>query len=150
MPSARKLNVVNGCGVLGASVCTVIMLLPVMIGTAGASAAAACSMPGMCPTATGNPILDSFIPFMSNNWIAQPLLIVSLGLILFGMRSLGFLPLAMSAIGGGLLYVGMFTFDMAILMTLIGAFFIGVGYGTAYIPLWVESREVEKDVDAAS
>jgi len=134
VPPGKKLNVINGCGAFGASVCTLLMLLPVMIGTGGASAAVACSMQGMCSFATGNPFLVSLFALMSNNWVVQALLIVSLGLILYGMRGVGVLPLAMSAIGGVLLYVGMFVLRMSIPVTIGASFALGLSYGIAYLP----------------
>ena len=133
VPAGKKLNVMNGCGALGASVCTLIMLLPVIIGTAGASATVACSMPGMCGY-TGNPFLGSLSVLMSNNWVVQPLLIASLALIFYGMRGFGIIPLATSAIGGGLLYIGMFVLSMSVPVTIAASLTLGVSYGVAYVP----------------
>ncbi len=134
MPQLKRLNVVNGCGALGVSVCTFVMFLPLIIGSAGASAVATCSMSGMCVLATGNPLVDSVFGFMTNSFVVQPLLIASIALILYGMRGFGALPLATSGVGGALLYAGMFVLRVSVPVTIIAVLFLGTGYGVAYLP----------------
>jgi hypothetical protein len=128
----KRLDIVSSCGGgLGAAVCTITMLLPVLIGTAGVGASA-CSMPGMCgaqPTGA----LGIFVGAVTQ--IAQPIMVASVALILYGMRRFGRLPLAISALGGALLYVSMFVLNMFLPLIVISSAILILGYGLAFRPL---------------
>jgi hypothetical protein len=71
---------------------------------------------------------------MSKNWIAQPLLVASVALILYGMRGFRVLPLATSAIGGALLYLGMFVLSISVPVIIVASLILGASYGVAYLP----------------
>jgi hypothetical protein len=64
-------------GGFGAALCTVTMLLPLILGAAGAGASVACSMPGMCPGGSGltGPLAD-FVGGVTR--IGPPLLVASI------------------------------------------------------------------------
>src|SRR5712692_2774681 len=100
MARSKRLEVATYCGAVGATACTVTMLLPVIIGTTTASISG--SMAGMANATSTTPLLEDF------TLIAQPLMIASVALILYGMRHFGRLALSVSAIGGVLLYAAMF------------------------------------------
>jgi len=128
----RKLDMVTSyCGGLGAAFCTVSMLLPLIIGTVGAGATVACSMPGMCGAQLSG-ALGGFVNAMTQ--IAQPLLFVSLALILYGLRRFGRWPLVISGAGGALLYASMFVLNMSLPLIAVSSAILIVGYASAYMP----------------
>jgi hypothetical protein len=135
----KKLEIMTSCGGgLGAASCTISMLLSVLIGTAGAGASIACSMPGMCGGVQLTGGLGIFVNAMTQ--IAQPLLVTSVALILYGMRRFGRLPLAISGMGGALLYVSMFALNMSLPLIAVSSIILIIGYGAAYVPLVSRSR----------
>jgi hypothetical protein len=69
----------------------------------------------------------------------QPLLIASVALILYGLRTFGRWLLAMSGVGGGLLCVSMFVLNMSLALIAIASAILVVGYGFAYLPLFATS-----------
>lgn len=135
MPNGKgKLDAITSYGGgLGAAFCTVTMLLPILIGTIGAGGSVACSMPGMCSGVHLSGGLGFFVNAVTQ--IAQPLLIASVALILYGMRSLGRWPLAISGVGGALLYASMFVLNMSLPLIAASSIILVVGYGFAYLPL---------------
>ncbi len=127
----RKIDLLSSCGGgLGAVVCTITMLLPILVGTAGAGATVACSMPGMCGGAQFKGVLGTFVSVMTP--IAQPLFVASLALILYGMRRFGRWPLVISGLGGSLLYVSMFVLAMSLPLIAVSSGVLLLGYGIAY------------------
>ncbi len=127
MARSKRLEVATYCGAVGATACTVTMLLPVVIGTTAASISG--SMAGMANGTYTIPFLGVFL------LIAQPLMIASLGLILYGMRNFGRLALIISAVGGVLLYAAMFIFGVSLPLIVLSSLILAVGYGVAYGPL---------------
>jgi hypothetical protein len=119
-----------GGGGFGAALCTVTMLLPLILGAAGAGASVACSMPGMCPGGSGltGPLAD-FVGGVTR--VGPPLLVASIALILYGMRSFGLWPLAISAFGGALLYVSMFVLNVSLSLVALSSFVLIMGYVAA-------------------
>jgi hypothetical protein len=71
--------------------------------------------------------------------MVQPLLIVSVALILYGLRAFGRWPLAISGVGGALLYVSMFVLNMSLPLIAAASIILVVGYGFAYLPLLATS-----------
>jgi hypothetical protein len=129
----RKLDVMTACGGgVGAALCTLSMVFPVLIGTVGAGASVACSMPAMCGVQLSG-VLGTFVNAMAQ--VVQPLLIVSVALILYGLRMFGRWPLAISGMGGALLYVSMFVLNMSLPLIAAASMILVVGYGFAYLPL---------------
>jgi hypothetical protein len=124
----KKLAVISslGGGGLGAALCTVTMLLPLVLGASGAGAAVACSMPGMCLNAGP---LGNFVNGVTRN--GPPLLVASLASILYGMRSFGRWPLAISAAGGAMLYASMFVLNMYLPFVALSSFVLIMGYVAA-------------------
>jgi len=123
--SERRIDFLSSCiGGLGAAGCTITMLLPIFIGTVGAGASVVCSMPGMCPGA-----LWTFSMVAS---IAQPLLVASLALMLYGIRRFGILPLATTGVGGALLYASMFVLPMSLPLIAVSSAVMLLGYVMAY------------------
>ncbi len=132
----RKANVATCCGGLGACICTVSMLLPVIIGTAGAGATIMGSMSGMSGNAQSNGL---WAMVNAINTVGQPLIIGSAGLILYGMRNFGMLPLTLAGVGGFLLYTSMYVLNMSILMVAISSATLAAAYVIAYGPLLMRS-----------
>jgi len=66
------------------------------------------------------------------NSIGQPLLIGSIALILYGMKSFGSLPLALATLGGVGLYSGMYLLSMSISMIATSSIALGAAYAMAY------------------
>ncbi len=127
MPRSKRLEIATYCGAVGATACTVTMLLPVVIGTTTASISG--SMAGMANGTSTIPFLGVFV------LIAQPLMIASVALILYGMRNFGRLVLSISAIGGVLLYAAMFILGMSLPLIVLSSLTLAAGYGIAYGPL---------------
>ncbi len=105
------------------------LLLPVDIGTTTASISG--SMAGMANVTSTIPFLGVF------TLIAQPLMIASVALILYGMRNFGRLAPSISATGGVLLYAAMFILGMYLSLIVLSALVLATGYGVAYGPLLV-------------
>jgi hypothetical protein len=120
------------CGGLGACVCTVSMLLPVVIGTVGASASVMASMSGMSGNfgPRGYWIVISWI-----NSIGPFLLVFSISLILFGMRNFGKAPFMLASVGGILLYTSMYLLNMWTPLLVLSSVILGVAYWMAYRPI---------------
>ena len=133
MTDSKKSAAANCCGGLGAVACTVSMLIPVIIGTAGAGASVAGSMAGMSGTTGGS---QSIAYFLINriNFAGPAILAVSIGLVLYGMRKLGKLPLALSGFGGVLLYSSMYLLNMSVPLIALSSIVLATAYGTAYLP----------------
>ncbi len=126
---------------MGACVCTVSMLLPVVLGTAGAATAVMGSMAGMSGMTTSaqqTGLLWGIVNAV--NAVGQPLLIASIALTSYGMRDFGRLPLVLAAIGGFLLYVSMYVLGMSIAMIAISGAVIATSYGIAYGPYLTKSH----------
>ncbi len=68
------------------------------------------------------------------NSFGQPLLIASIVLILYGLKHFGRFPLAVAAVGGILLYVGMYFLSMSLPLIAVSALILAVAYGFAYGP----------------
>jgi hypothetical protein len=129
-PSSRKIDVLTaGGGGIGAAVCTIAMLLPILVGTAGAGVSAACSMPGMCQSFQLTGALGTSSAIAP---IAQPLLVASVALILYGIRKFGRWPLVFSTVGGASLYISMFVLAMSPVLVIVSSVVLAVGYGFAY------------------
>ncbi len=126
----EKKNVASCCGALGAGVCTFSMLLPVIIGTAGAATVG--SMSGM-PQSSGS-LTGYWIIISAINSFGQPLLIASIVLILYGLKHFGRLPIVIAAVGGILLYAGMYFLSMSLPLVAISALILAVAYGFTYGP----------------
>lgn len=75
------------------------------------------------------------------NAVGQPLLIASIGLILYGMRGFGYLPLIVAGIGGLLLYVSMYVLGMSIGLIAISSATLAAAYLIAYGPLLMRSAK---------
>ncbi len=131
----------NCCGGLGACACTLSMLLPVAIGTAGAATSIAGSMSGMSGSSgiTGLWAIVNVI-----NLIGRPLLIVSIVSILYGMRNFGRYPLTFATVGGILLYSGMFVVGMSLAMIAASAIILAGAYGIAYAPMIKGSKAAQR------
>jgi len=127
MARSKRLEVATYCGAVGATACTVTMVLPVIIGTTTASISG--SMAGMSNGTSTIPFLGVLI------LIAQPLMIASVALILYGMRNFGRLALGISALGGVLLYSAMFILAMSLPLIVLSSLLLAAGYGVAYGPL---------------
>ncbi len=124
------------CGGLGACACTVSMLLPVLIGTAGAGATIIGSMSGMSGNVQSNG-LWSIVNAI--NAVGQPLIIGSMALIVYGMRNFGILPLILAGVGGFLLYTSMYVLNMSIIIVVISSATLAAAYVIAYGPLLMRS-----------
>lgn len=119
------------CGGAGACVCTVSMLLAAIVGTAGTGITVIGSMNGMPTTGT-----DGFWTVINViNFVGQPLLILSVALILYGMRNFGKWSLLTSAVGGTLLYAGMYLLNMFVPMITISSAVLVAAYALAYGPI---------------
>lgn len=116
-------------GGFGAALCTITMLLPLVLGAAGAGASVACSMPGMCVGAGLTGSLRDFVSAIAQ--LGPPLLVGSIALILYGMRRYGRWPLVISAVGGAMLYVSMFVFGMSLPLVALSSFVLVMGYVAA-------------------
>jgi hypothetical protein len=108
------------------------MLLPAIVGTAGAAAVG--SMNGMFQRAGNVNATGYWIIVNAVNRLGQPLLIVSIALIVYGMKHFGRWPLAIATVGAVLLYVGMFVFNMSVSMIAFAAALLVIAYGIAYAP----------------
>lgn len=127
----KRKNLATCCGGAGACVCTVSMLLAGIIGAAGTGLSVAGSMNGMSTTST-----NGFWKVVNViNLVGQPLLILSVALILYGMRNFGKWPLLTSATGGALLYAGMYLLNMFIPMIAISSAVLVAAYVLAYGPV---------------
>jgi len=130
--SSGRFELLSSCGgSFGAALCTITMMLPILVGTAGAGASVACSMPGMCGGTQLTGVLGTFVNGMTP--VAQPLLAASVALILYGLRRFGRWPLAISAFGGALLYFSMFILAMSLALIAVSSAILFLGYGIAYL-----------------
>jgi hypothetical protein len=105
------------------------MLLPVVIGTAGASASVMASMSGR----SGSSSLGGYWIVVSTiNYVGPVLLMVSVSLILFGMKDSGKLPIALASVGGALLYASMYLLKLWLPLLGLASVILGVAYWMAY------------------
>jgi hypothetical protein len=109
------------------------MLLPIIIGTAGAAAVGSMSGMSQSPGNAGPTAYWAIVNAI--NSFGQPLLIGSIVLILYGLKDFGRLPVAITAIGGILLYASMYLLGMSLPLIAISASILAVAYGIAYGPL---------------
>ncbi len=126
----KKKNAATCCGALGTGVCTLSMLLPVIMGTAGAATVG--SMSEMSQSSGSLP--GYWIIISAINSFGQPLLIASIILILYGLKHFGRFPLAIAAVGGILLYTSMYFLSMSLPLIAVSALILAVAYGFAYGP----------------
>jgi hypothetical protein len=105
------------------------MLLPVVIGTVGASASVMASMGGR----SGSSNLGGYwIVVNTINYVGPLLLAISISLILFGMKDSGKLPVALASVGGALLYASMYLLNMWLSLLGLASVILGVAYWMAY------------------
>jgi hypothetical protein len=128
----KRKSIATCCGGIGAYICTISMLLATIIGVTGTGLSVARSMSGMSGNAQAGGL---WIVINAINFLGQPLLIASIALILYGMKGFGKLPLAIAAVGGFLLYAGMYLLNMLVPMIAISSVILAGAYGTAYGPL---------------
>ncbi len=120
------------------------MLLPVVMGTAGAATSIAGSMSGMSGS-TGITGLWAVVNVI--NLIGRPLLILSIALILYGMRNYGKWSLTFATVGGILLYTGMFVLSMSLAMISASVIILAGTYGIAYAPM-IKGRQATQRNDS--
>lgn len=139
----RKKNLATCCGGLGACVCTLSMVLPVIAGTAGAAVSVTGSMSGMSGEvqSTGYWALVNAI-----NSVGRPLLIASIALILYGMKNFGRWPVAVASIGGLLLYASMYMLNMSIFLIAVSAAILAIAYVIAYGPFVTRSGKPRRHI----
>jgi hypothetical protein len=119
----------SGGGGLGAAMCTITMLLPILFGTAGAGASVVCTMRGMCGQLTG--LVGAYVNAVTP--MAPSLFVVSMALILFGMRKSGTWPLGILGVGGVLVYFSMFVVPFSLPLVVVSSAVLSSGYGFAYL-----------------
>jgi hypothetical protein len=126
----RKFDLLSsGGGGLGAAMCTITMLLPILFGTAGAGVSVVCTMRGMCGQLTGP--VESYVSAVTP--IAPSLFIASMALIMYGMRKSGTRLLAILGVGGALLYFSMFVVPFSLPLVVVSSAVLSSGYGFAYL-----------------
>lgn len=128
--TAKRKHLATCCGGIGAGVCTVAMVVPIIIGTIGAGASVMGSMNGMSGNSSG-----SLAFWAAVNRIGQPLLIASIVVILYGMKSFGRWPLFIASIGSLMLYSSMYLLNMSFPMLALSATILATAYAIAYGPL---------------
>ncbi len=107
------------------------MLLAAIVGAAGTGITVIGSMNGMPTTGT-----DGFWTVITViNLVGQPLLILSVALILYGMRNFGKMPLFISATGGALLYASMYLLNMFVPMITISSAVLVAAYALTCGPI---------------
>lgn len=111
----------------GACLCTTAMIAPLIIGGAGAGMSAMSAM-GAADSGGFIGLLNTF-----NSTIGQPAFVLSMILIVYGMRYHGNRPLVLSAVGGGLLYLSMYVI-FSLPLVAISGMILAASYVLAFLP----------------
>jgi hypothetical protein len=86
-------------------------------------------MQGMCGQLTGP--VGAYVSAVAP--IAPSLFVVSMALIIHGMRKSGTWPLAILGVGGALLYFSMFVVPFSLPLVVISSAILSSGYGFSYL-----------------